>query len=299
MLSDQPETADFKPLPIHEYDQVVRGISIHFRAVRPTVAISRILLLHGLGGHSGYYESFAQFLGSHGIGVILYDRRGHGSSEGVRGDITDLNSDLDDLSAIVSSLQTSNSHLPFSLLGESWGALLLLQYASSHPDITMPVILASPPISVRITPAWCMPAIKATLEVLRNLGNGVLAARSPAPFPLEHASRDPLFVEKIKSDPTTNREMTLRSGLNTMRLMMHATANAERILAPILVLIGDKDYFISLPAARRLVSRSPNPLSSLVEYPGAFHTLYWDPVAPSAAAAIAQWLGRVEAFRQS
>ena len=44
-----------------------------------------ICLVHGFGEHSSRYEHVAQFFTDNQYGVITYDARGHGKSEGKRG----------------------------------------------------------------------------------------------------------------------------------------------------------------------------------------------------------------------
>ena len=46
-----------------------------------------ILLVHGLGEHSGRYDDFARFFTDQGVAVVAPDHLGHGESPGVRAHI--------------------------------------------------------------------------------------------------------------------------------------------------------------------------------------------------------------------
>jgi alpha-beta hydrolase superfamily lysophospholipase len=46
-----------------------------------------VVLMHGLGEHSGRYRHVAGFFNECGLSVRCYDHRGHGRSQGKRGDV--------------------------------------------------------------------------------------------------------------------------------------------------------------------------------------------------------------------
>src|SRR4051812_14528851 len=57
-----------------------------------------VLLVHGLGEHSGRYEHVGEFLAHTGFDVHAFDLRGFGRSEGRRGDVlawSELYDDID------------------------------------------------------------------------------------------------------------------------------------------------------------------------------------------------------------
>ena len=56
-----------------------------------------IIVLHGLGEHCGRYIHIARFFQTLGFRVRTFDQRGHGQSDGRRGDVPDGASNLEDL----------------------------------------------------------------------------------------------------------------------------------------------------------------------------------------------------------
>jgi alpha-beta hydrolase superfamily lysophospholipase len=63
-----------------------------------------ILCVQGLGGHGGYYQWLAQAMNSQNISVVAFDLRGHGHSEGVKGDIGSFHEYTEDLIRILNYL---------------------------------------------------------------------------------------------------------------------------------------------------------------------------------------------------
>ncbi len=57
-----------------------------------------ICLVHSLGEHSGRYAHMAEYFSNNGLGMISYDLRGHGKSEGQRGHSPSLDVMNDDFS---------------------------------------------------------------------------------------------------------------------------------------------------------------------------------------------------------
>jgi pimeloyl-ACP methyl ester carboxylesterase len=87
-----------------------------------------ILLVHGLGEHSGRYAGVAERLAAHGLAVRSYDLRGHGRSEGVRGSIPRADALLADLRCVFSDAdrcgRASGDGSPPLLLGHSLGGTI-------------------------------------------------------------------------------------------------------------------------------------------------------------------------------
>src|ERR687895_1523013 len=79
-----------------------------------------LLLVHGLGEHSGRYAHVAERLAALGLHVRGYDHRGHGESGGPRGGLPHAGALLDDLRAVFDDLPQRHGGPPF-LLGHSLG----------------------------------------------------------------------------------------------------------------------------------------------------------------------------------
>ena len=64
-----------------------------------------LCLIHGFGEYYGRYEHVAEFWTAHSIGIIAYDLRGHGKSEGKRGYVPHYNSMTEDMGSFLALIQ--------------------------------------------------------------------------------------------------------------------------------------------------------------------------------------------------
>ncbi|MFJ2926392.1 alpha/beta fold hydrolase [Streptomyces massasporeus] len=85
----------------------------HHPAGRPTTTF---LLLHGLAGHQGEWDTLAGQLRSDGNRVVTYDARGHGASTRTPANAT-REAHVQDAVALIEALDLA----PVTLLGQSLG----------------------------------------------------------------------------------------------------------------------------------------------------------------------------------
>ena len=69
----------------HGYVEAVGGVRLHYRSWEATRPHAALLVLHGLGEHSGRYLQLGASMVDHEISTFALDLRGHGVSEGRRG----------------------------------------------------------------------------------------------------------------------------------------------------------------------------------------------------------------------
>src|SRR5262245_2055856 len=107
-----------------------------------TLRLGTVLLLHGLGEHLGRHEHVAANLAAQGWRVCGYNQRGHGPSEGGRGQLIRDDDLLRDLSKVIDAVRAKNGESgggtngngskgePFVLLGHSMGALIAARFVA-------------------------------------------------------------------------------------------------------------------------------------------------------------------------
>ena len=109
------------------------GLNLYLRRDIPHKPRALILLLQSLGEHSGLYSAAADRLNKAGYGVYRLDFRGHGRSDGPRGDVQNFEDYLRDTDAAVESARRAFPRLALILLGHSMGALVAASYAVAFP----------------------------------------------------------------------------------------------------------------------------------------------------------------------
>jgi pimeloyl-ACP methyl ester carboxylesterase len=95
-----------------------------------------VLLLHGLGGHTGEWTETASWL-TEGHRVVALDARGHGESERRPADVS-LDARVADVVFAIEELHLA----PVVLIGQSLGGITALLTAAGRPDLVSRLVLA-------------------------------------------------------------------------------------------------------------------------------------------------------------
>jgi alpha-beta hydrolase superfamily lysophospholipase len=163
---------------------------------------SAVLIVHGLGEHSGRYDALAKWFVSHGYAVRSYDQRGHGRTPGRRGALRHSDDLLRDLTAVYENYAIHSGRHPL-LLGHSMGGLVALRAVLDGRVEPSGLVLSSPALR-SFEPLWLRRLAAVLARVLPNLPlrNGL---------PVEALSHDTKVVEEYRTDP-------LRTGWITPRL---------------------------------------------------------------------------------
>lgn len=108
------------------------GIKLAYYAFLPQKPSAIIIFYHGGGLYSNrtYQHIGLSLQKDHQIGSYFVDIRGHGNSEGPRGDAPSANQVLEDISTILAMAKTKFPTVPVYLVGHSSGAGLLLNYSA-------------------------------------------------------------------------------------------------------------------------------------------------------------------------
>lgn len=105
-----------------------------------------VVFVHGTGTHRRTFEPVIRAL-PHDRAYVAYDRRGFGDSSGpLAGSIS---SHVEDLAALLDHLDMG----PASIVSQSGGAVIALDFAVRHPTMTRDLVLAEPAIHMLATPS--------------------------------------------------------------------------------------------------------------------------------------------------
>lgn len=107
---------------------------------------SVVLIVHGLGEHSGRYQALAQRLAANGHTVYGYDQRGHGERAGLAGYFADRHGWpllIEDARAVLLYMQAQHPDVPCVLLGHSMGSLIARQFFQQHGGLLQGLVLSA------------------------------------------------------------------------------------------------------------------------------------------------------------
>ncbi|HEV8402574.1 MAG TPA: alpha/beta hydrolase [Candidatus Limnocylindrales bacterium] len=239
-----------------------------------------VLLVHGLGEHSGRYERVGDQLTAAGLDVTAYDHRGMGGSGGRRGDVESWSRYHDDLEARLVDVRSGARNRPVVLYGHSLGGLIAAGYLVDDrpkPDLA---VLSSPALDSGL-PGWkkrlapMLARVGPTIEIANGIDGTWL-------------SRDPSVAARTADDPLCVKVSTARFGaLGLVEQARVRAAAPNGFGVPTLVLHGEADRLVPAGASAILADA---PLVERRTYPDLRHELHNEPEGPAIVDEIIAWL---------
>ena len=244
-----------------------------------------VVMVHGIGEHSGCYVHLAQKFVDQSIGFLAYDLRGHGRSTGVRGHAT-LKDLKDDLNVIIENMREKFPNIPIVLLGHSMGGQIVTSCAIDQNLDVQGFIASSPWLKLanlpspffirlarwasRIVPQW---TVRTGIKANQLTHSGTIT---------KSTKKDPLLHKKISiklfSDLYANSQMIIRLKnlrLNTPFLMMHS----------------DSDKLVSFRAVRKFAHKNRRALF-LKKWSKKGHDLFHDDEKDMIFRYVMYWLSK-------
>ncbi len=207
-----------------------------------------LIIAHGFGEHAGCYEHVAtQLRDQTGLGVVAFDFRGHGLSRGARGVVFAYEELVADLRGVFDWCGRERPDAPRFVLGHSNGGQVALRFAEEGPNLAG-LVLSNPALRLKATvPAW-------KVGVGRLLGRVAPTVTLHAPYPHEWMTRDPVMMDSRARDVLRHERISARLYFGMVEGGARLIADAGRVRAPTLLLVGEDDPLID-PAGSRALHR--------------------------------------------
>ena len=261
----------------HELVHTSDGITLfvrHWPAAEKTD--TSILIFHGITAYSGVYGPLiAETLSKAGFNVYGLDLRGHGLSDGVRGDYPSENRLTEDLTETVKQLKSRSRKLV--VLGHSLGVLCAVNAYKHIPDSIDALALLSAGRVVR-PGAYSKPSGKTVLKAL--LAVTLLPGR-----PMIEYSRsgmmgtgDPLF--NFRYSARFYRALYGVGALAVSKMMRSGRIDSPSldlpggIGVPLFIGVGDQDELFSVDSAKLLFDEIKSEIKEFCVMPGARHPYF-------------------------
>ena len=248
----------------------------HWPAADPWAAL---LLVHGLGEHSGRYEHVGDHFAAAGIDTHGYDHRGNGASDGARGDIDRWSRFHDDLGERLTAVRGAADSRPVVLYAHSMGGLIAAGYLLSdrpRPDLT---VLSAPGLDSTLA-AW-----KQALAPV--LGRIVPTLSVPNGVSVDTLSRDPEVGRRMLADPLNGRTSTARFAAEAIQEQRRVRQRAAAVGGPTLVIHGLDDGLVPVTASEPFEGA---PGVERRTYPGLRHELHNEPEWRTVLDDVVAWL---------
>jgi len=254
------------------------------RSARATVVI-----VHGLGEHIGRYAHVAAFLNARGFGVVGYDQRGHGLSDGARGKLAGDDALLDDLALVIDAVRSQRAG-PLVLLGHSMGGLVAARFVAAALDEparswSRPVdalVLSSPALAADLGIAQrAMLAVFGRLAPDLAVGNGLAPAR---------VSRDPKVVADYATDPLVHDCVTPRLARFIMTGGPEVLVRAPQWRVPTLLMWAGSDAIVAPRGSAAFAAAAPPGVVTAHAFAPLFHEIFNEPEQGEVLDTLAGWL---------
>jgi acylglycerol lipase len=259
---------------------------IFWRSWTPRDAPARalIVLVHGLGEHSGRYDHVVERLVREGYAVHASDHRGHGRSDGPRAFIEDMDNVVADVDTLIDRAAGAEPGVPVFMLGHSMGGLIALRYALAHQERLAGLILSAALAQ--------LDAVPKPLEVVGR-ALSVIAPRAPL-IAIDPAltSRDPAVVEAYRADPLVHHgKVPARTAVQLADTVARFPSTVATITIPTLILYGTSDGLCSPAGSVMLGERIGAADLTVTAYDGLFHEIFNEPERETVLDDVAGWLG--------
>ena len=256
---------------IHQQEEAVKtrdGLALWVNFFRPDVEIKgTVVIAHGLAEHHERYQHVIKFFLKHGFGVVAYDMRGHGRSEGARCFVSKFSTFSDDLETVLRAIK--DPERPIFLLGHSMGSLVVMDFLNRNQG-KIP-IQAVAVVGMPIKPTVEVSNIKKIFAQIFNLTYPHLALSAGIDSRL--LSRDERVGKAYDQDPLVCKKVTVGWYQAFTAAVESVPQSLREINVPALFLHGGDDRIAHPDGSRVMFQVYPCPDKQLHIYEGCYHEL--------------------------
>jgi alpha-beta hydrolase superfamily lysophospholipase len=262
---------------------VADGLALFCRKWEPsTPALASVVIVHGLGEHSGRYVHVGRYFSEAGFRTIAFDLRGHGRSPGQPAFVKRYIELASDVDCIVKRF----SEGPTFLFGHSLGGQLVLWTAQHFRLMVVGLIVSAPWLALAFAPPrW-------QLFVAQKVNGLIPSLRFSTRIRSATLSRDQAHLDSLE-------DLDLLHKFSTVRLYLEAANAASEIMRtplidrPILFAYGDADGVTSWKVAEDYFERLRAPSKTFKTYPGLLHELHNETEREQVLADYVKWMKSV------
>ncbi|HAO15758.1 MAG TPA: alpha/beta hydrolase [Tenacibaculum sp.] len=241
-----------------------------------------VVIIHGMGEHSGRYQYVAQKLVANNFAVIAFDHFGHGKTKGKRGHNPGYSFVLDSISELIHKAKDLFGNFPLFLYGHSMGGNAVINYVLRKKNILNGVIATSPFLRLAFEP----PAWKLYLgKVVQKIAPSITLGNELDPNDI---SRDPIEVQKYIEDPLVHDKVSPNFSIDFIDAGEWAISNANKLATPMFVIHGTDDKIIDYRGSEEFVKNSH--LATLKLIKDGYHELQNDLCKEEFLKDIINWL---------
>ena len=242
-----------------------------------------VVLVHGLGEHSGRYHDLARRLNGWGFSVRGYDQYGHGESGGARGALSSQSRLVDDLADVIETTRRRmRPGLPLLVLGHSLGGLVAASAVAQGTVAVDGLVLSSPALEAGLNAVQKL--LLATLPHIApnlTLGNGL----DP-----EFLSHDSGVIARYRADPMVHDRISARLGRFIAEAGPRVVQSAAQWKVPTLLMYAGADKLVDPTGSRAFAAAAPPEVVTVRCFDDLYHEIFNERDADPVFDQLRQWL---------
>jgi alpha-beta hydrolase superfamily lysophospholipase len=262
------------------------GINLFIRDYSVQNSNQVILIIHGLGEHSGRYLKLIHDFNDKNISVFTIDIRGHGKSGGKRGHSPRYEQLMSDIQYFIKHVTEKISNQKYFLYGHSFGGNLVINYSFQKNKKINGIIATSPLIKPSIEPS------KVKLFMGKFFQKLVPSLRLSNGIKINGISRNMQVINDYINDPLIHNKVSVQLGLDMLSSGIYALENSGHITVPMLVFHGKNDELTSYNASKKLVENS-GPNIKFIGFNDAYHEIHNEPEKEELLRNIFNWINLI------
>ena len=260
------------------------GLALHLNDWPAAQPRARMLVVHGLGEHSGRYATLAADLNAQGVSVRGFDQRGHGHSQGKRGVVGKEPDCLSrDTLDVFNAYASQGDDLPF-LFGHSMGGLAAMHAVSKLGLRPRGLVASSPAVS-----SYAGRFDRLLSQALVRLAPDLTVANG---LPADMLSHAPDIERAYLDDPDNHNRISARLAQYIFEAGPEVVQAAPAWAVATLLQIAGGDRLVGPAGARTFASAAPKNRVECHDYAGLYHEIYneAEPARSQVVADLMKWL---------
>ncbi len=245
-----------------------------------------LLVVHGLGEHSGRYKQLAEYFCAQDFVVFCPDHFGHGLSPGRRGHVNRFEDYFFSVEESRDELERDYSNIPCFVLGHSMGGLIAALCLVENQDRFVGALFSGGAFRLAENPSNLLRGVVHTLAfLLPTVGVMKIDGRK--------VSRDPDIVDAYLEDPLVHHKAySARLISEFVKAIENLQRNASAISIPALVLHGEADTLTAPEGSPEFVKNISSRDKTLKILPGLYHEILNEPEGPQLMSDMKEWVNK-------
>ncbi|HZW83317.1 MAG TPA: alpha/beta hydrolase [Candidatus Deferrimicrobium sp.] len=245
------------------------GMELLYRTWEPEGKQIRavICLVHGLGEHCARYGHVAETFTREGFALSAFDHRGHGKSNGKRGDASSYQDFMEDIEVALDRITKVYPGLPVFLYGHSLGGNLVLNYVLRHRPSLAGVVVTGPWLKLGSEPPKYLLKLAGVMNRIwpsMTISNGLDTKK---------LTRNSEVCNSYTADPLVHSKISVRMFFALRQAGEWALENAAIFSLPLLLMHGENDPITSPKASQEFAGKVKEDCTFKL-WPGAYHEVH-------------------------